>query len=59
LITTREQLIEAGWGFSADVKENTLDVYIHGLRSKLEDQTDKGQHLIKTVHGAGYMFVAV
>lgn len=59
LITTREQLIEAGWGFAADVKENTLDVYIHGLRSKLEDQTDKGQQLIKTVHGSGYMFVAV
>ena len=59
LITTREQLIEAGWGLAADVKENTLDVYIHGLRSKLEDQTDKGQHLIKTVHGSGYMFAAV
>jgi len=59
LITTREQLIEAGWGSTADVKENTLDVYIHGLRSKLEDQSDKGQPLIKTVHGSGYMFVAV
>jgi two-component system copper resistance phosphate regulon response regulator CusR len=59
LITTREQLIEAGWGFAANVKENTLDVYIHGLRSKLEDQSDKGQPLIKTVHGSGYMFVAV
>ncbi len=59
LITTREQLIEAGWGLSADVKENTLDVYIHGLRSKLEDQSDKGQPLIRTVHGSGYMFVAV
>jgi DNA-binding response OmpR family regulator len=59
LITTREQLIEAGWGHAADVKENTLDVYIHGLRSKLEDQSDKGRPLIKTVHGSGYMFVAV
>jgi DNA-binding response OmpR family regulator len=58
-ITTREQLIEAGWGRTADVKENTLDVYIHGLRSKLEDQNDKGQPLIKTIHGSGYMFVAV
>ena len=57
LITTREQLIEAGWGITADVKENTLDVYIHGLRSKLEDQSDKGRPLIKTVHGSGYMFV--
>ena len=59
LITTREQLIEAGWGLAADVKENTLDVYIHGLRSKLEDHSDKGRPLIKTVHGSGYMFVAV
>jgi two-component system copper resistance phosphate regulon response regulator CusR len=59
LITTREQLIEAGWGLAADVKENTLDVYIHGLRSKLEDPSDKERPLIKTVHGSGYMFVAV
>jgi DNA-binding response OmpR family regulator len=59
LITTREQLIEAGWGHAADVKENTLDVYIHGLRSKLEDQSDNDQPLIKTVHGSGYMFAAV
>jgi two-component system copper resistance phosphate regulon response regulator CusR len=57
LITTREQLIEAGWGITADVKENTLDVYIHGLRSKLEDESDKGRPLIRTVHGSGYMFV--
>jgi DNA-binding response OmpR family regulator len=57
LITTREQLIEAGWGITAEVKENTLDVYIHGLRSKLEDQSDKGRPLIRTVHGSGYMFV--
>lgn len=56
LITTREQLIEAGWGIAADVKENTLDVYIHGLRSKLDDHSD--QPMIRTVHGSGYMFVA-
>lgn len=58
LITTREQLIEAGWGHAADVKENTLDVYIHGLRSKLENGSDEGP-LIKTIHGSGYMFVTV
>jgi DNA-binding response OmpR family regulator len=58
LITTREQLIEAGWGHAADVKENTLDVYIHGLRSKLENDSDKGP-LIKTIHGSGYMLVTV
>jgi DNA-binding response OmpR family regulator len=59
VITSHEQLIEAGWGYVAYVKENTLDVYIHGLRAKLENQSDKGQRLIRTIHGAGYMFVAV
>jgi DNA-binding response OmpR family regulator len=58
LITSREQLIEAGWGYVADVKENTLDVYIHGLRAKLGDQDDVNRPLIRTVHGTGYMFVA-
>ena len=58
LITTREQLIEAGWGHAAEVKENTLDVYIHGLRSKLENDSDEGP-LIKTIHGSGYMLVTV
>jgi DNA-binding response OmpR family regulator len=63
LITTREQLIEAGWGYVADVKENTLDVYIHGLRAKLEDLADSQSDemrkpLIRTIHGEGYMFVA-
>src|SRR3984885_3344162 len=58
LITSREQLIEAGWGYVADVKENTLDVYIHGLRAKLEDQSDKDRPLIRTVHGSGYIFGA-
>ena len=57
LITSREQLIEAGWG-SAEVKESTLDVYIHGLRAKLEDKTDHDDHiLIRTIHRSGYMFV--
>jgi DNA-binding response OmpR family regulator len=55
-ITSREQLIEAGWGHVAQVKENTLDVYIHGLRAKLEDQSDEQSPLIQTVHGTGYLF---
>jgi DNA-binding response OmpR family regulator len=58
LVTSREQLIEAGWGQTAQVKENTLDVYIHGLRAKLENQFDENRALIRTIHGTGYMFVA-
>lgn len=53
LVTSREHLIEAGWGYLADVRDNTLDVYIHGLRTKLEK--DAGRPLIRTVHGTGYM----
>jgi two-component system, OmpR family, response regulator len=35
LVTSREELLEAGWGSAAEIKENTLDVYIH----RLEKQT--------------------
>jgi two-component system OmpR family response regulator len=58
LVTTREDLIEAAWGYLADVKDNTLDVYVHGLRAKLEPQSGHQQIMIRTVHGTGYMFVA-
>lgn len=55
LVTTRNDLIEAGWGYLADVKDSTLDVYIHGLRAKLESDS---KTMIRTIHGTGYMFVA-
>ncbi|WP_047488819.1 response regulator transcription factor [Terriglobus sp. TAA 43] len=55
VITSREQLIEAGWIPGADVKENTLDVYIHGLRSKLQPVGSQNV-IIRTVHGLGYIF---
>jgi DNA-binding response OmpR family regulator len=58
LVTSREDLIEAGWGHAPDVKGGTLDVYLHGLRSKLESGQPDGQSIIRTVHGTGYMFVA-
>jgi DNA-binding response OmpR family regulator len=58
LVTSRADLLEAGWGTATEVKENTLDVYLHGLRAKLEDKSDDNRPLIRTIHGAGYMFVA-
>ena len=57
LVTSREELIEAGWGSAAEIKENTLDVYIHSLRNKLEDRSES-RPLIRTIHGTGYIFVA-
>jgi two-component system, OmpR family, response regulator len=56
LVTSREELIEAGWGSAAEIKENTLDVYIHSLRNKLEDKSES-RPLIRTIHGIGYTFV--
>jgi len=58
LVTSREDLIEAGWGHLASVKDNTLDVYVHGLRAKLESHLNGHQNLIRTIHGTGYMLVA-
>ena len=57
LVTSREALIEAGWGTAESVKANTLDVYIHNLRNKLNDYSES-QPLIRTVHGTGYIFSA-
>ena len=56
LVTSREDLIEAGWGYLADVKGNTLDVYVHGLRAKLESDLASPKIIIRTIHGTGYMF---
>ncbi len=56
LVTSREELIEAGWGTTSAVKENTLDVYIHSLRTKLGDRSES-RPLIRTIHGTGYTFV--
>lgn len=55
LVTSREELIEAGWGDAGKVKDNTLDVYIHSLRNKLKDYSGR-EPLIRTVHGTGYTF---
>jgi two-component system copper resistance phosphate regulon response regulator CusR len=58
LVTSREDLIEAGWGYLADVRANTLEVYVHGLRAKLELANTAQPNMIRTIHGTGYMFVA-
>jgi two-component system copper resistance phosphate regulon response regulator CusR len=55
LVTTRDDLIEAGWGYLADIKDNTLDVYVHGLRAKIESPDSGAQTRIRTIHGVGYM----
>lgn len=50
---SRFAIIEAVWGFEADVESNTVDAFIKMLRDKLERG---GSHrLIQTVRGFGYI----
>ncbi len=48
----RETIIEAVWGFDAEVEENTLERFIHLLRSKIGDTGDR--KLLHTIRGVGY-----
>jgi two-component system, OmpR family, copper resistance phosphate regulon response regulator CusR len=52
-IVRRAQLIEAGWGYDGDVRDNTIDFYIHSLRSKIDSKGEPS--LIRTVRSVGYM----
>jgi DNA-binding response OmpR family regulator len=52
-VVTRMQLIEAAWGYDADIRDNTFDVYMHSLRSKI-DRNDEPS-LIRTVRSIGYL----
>jgi DNA-binding response OmpR family regulator len=51
-VVSRNDLIEAVWGVERDVENNTVDVYISQLRSKIE--ADSSSRLIQTVRGFGY-----
>jgi DNA-binding response OmpR family regulator len=49
-IVSHEALIEAGWGFGADVNEGTLYVFIRMLRAKIGDP-----QLLQTARSVGYV----
>lgn len=51
-VVTRENLIEAVWGFDSEVRSNTLDAFIRLLRDKVEGAGES--KLIHTVRGVGY-----
>lgn len=52
-VVPRRALIEAVWGFDREIEENTLDAFMHLLRSKI-DPPGRAK-LIQTVRGVGYM----
>lgn len=53
---TREELMEAVWGYSSNVNTRTLDMHVVRLRKKIETNPDK-PHYLQTVRGLGYRFV--
>lgn len=53
IVVTREQALDAVWGFEFYGNTNVVDVYIRYLRSKIDDVYNI--ELIQTVRGAGYV----
>lgn len=47
-VLSRQQIEEKLYGWSADVESNAVEVYVHGLRKKLDAQ------FVVTVRGVGY-----
>jgi two-component system, OmpR family, response regulator MprA len=51
-VFSRNQILDAVWGFDTGAVSNVVDVYIGYLRAKLEEAG--GPRLIQTVRGVGY-----
>jgi DNA-binding response OmpR family regulator len=52
-VLTREQILEAVWGYDFVGESNIIEVYIRALRIKLEVSNPK--RLLHTVRGVGYV----
>jgi len=52
-VVTRDQIIGAGWGYDADVRDNTLDFYMHSLRTKINRKDQPS--MIRTIRSLGYL----
>lgn len=52
-VMTREQLLEAVWGYDFDGEDNILEVYVRYVRNKIEK--DGAPKLLHTVRGIGYV----
>lgn len=51
-VVPRQILIESVWGLTREIGENTLDVFMHMLRKKIDSGSQ--EKLIHTVRGVGY-----
>jgi DNA-binding response OmpR family regulator len=55
-VVTRDQLLDAVWGYDGFPLTRTVDMHIAKLRHKIED-SPSAPHYIITVHRAGYKFI--
>jgi len=53
LVLTREQILNAVWGYEYVGDSNIVDVYIRYVRAKINDTADN--RLVETVRGVGYV----
>ena len=54
---TRDKLLDEVWGYDFAADTRTVDVHVHWLRRKIEDEPARPTRLI-TVRGVGYRFEA-
>lgn len=53
IVLSRDRIISAVWGTDHYIDENSVDVYVRYLRSKIDERA--GEEYISTVRGAGYV----
>ena len=56
-VVTRDELLDEVWGYNSYPSTRTVDNHIARLRSKIEENAERPEHIL-TVHGVGYKFVS-
>jgi DNA-binding response OmpR family regulator len=55
-VVTRDQLLDAVWGYDSFPFTRTVDTHIAKLRHKIKDDPSNARHIL-TIHRAGYKFI--
>lgn len=55
-IISRDELLDAAWGYGSETSTRTVDVHVAWIRRKIGDTGPAPRH-IQTVRGLGYRFV--
>lgn len=53
-VLTRDQILEAVWGYDSEGSSNLVDVYVLQLRKKIEAGSGSSDRRLNTVRGVGY-----